>query len=346
MRNKRIDRNKNKRKRRKQKIYIHLSLFIFTNIIVAICFSVPMIYYGPMVNIRETIVTSAMTTLSHQYLATAFLSKNEIQRILDKNKIDDNRNSNVDQIDIPTFSQVPQQPVDLDKPRDPYDGIKLIDISNDKYKGHILIIADPKRISVGISPNLGKTGSKLDEIIKAEGAIAGINAGGFEDEGGHGNGGQPLGLVVRNGEILHGKEKVEYSVVGFNSEGVLVLGKYDINSIKRLNIKEAVTFYPFLIVNGEGIIKEGNGGWGIAPRTAIGQRRDGAVVMLVIDGRQVSSIGATLRDVQDLLLKYDVYNAANLDGGSSTTMYYKNKIINSPSSIYGPRYLPTAFVIK
>ena len=88
-----------------------------------------------------------------------------------------------------------------------------------------------------------------------------------------------------------------------------------------------------------------NGGWGLAPRTAIGQRRDGTVIMLVIDGRQLSSIGATLRDVQDIMLEYGAYNAANLDGGSSSTMVYENRIVNIPSSKYGPRDLPSAFII-
>lgn len=105
-------------------------------------------------------------------------------------------------------------------------------------------------------------------------------------------------------------------------------------------------FWTSLIINGKPTIKKGDGGWGIAPRTAIAQRKDGTVLLLVIDGRQKDSIGATLKEVQDILLKYDAYNASNLDGGSSTTMYYQDRVVNKPSDILGERAIPTAFIVK
>jgi exopolysaccharide biosynthesis protein len=113
-----------------------------------------------------------------------------------------------------------------------------------------------------------------------------------------------------------------------------------------MKIRDAISFGPALIINGKPLIKKGDGGWGIAPRTAIGQRKDGTILLLVIDGRQKSSIGATLKDVQNVLLEYGAYNAANLDGGSSTTMYYNGNLINSPSDILGERAIPSAFIIK
>ena len=67
-------------------------------------------------------------------------------------------------------------------------------------------------------------------------------------------------------------------------------------------------------------------------------------MFLVIDGRQIHSLGATLRDVQDVLLKYGAYTAANLDGGSSTTMYYNGKVINRPSDALGERAVPSVFM--
>ena len=115
--------------------------------------------------------------------------------------------------------------------------------------------------------------------------------------------------------------------------------------LKKLGIKEGVSFGPPLIVNGKPTIKKGDGGWGIAPRTAIGQKETGEVLLLVIDGRSLESLGATLRDVQDILLEYGAVNAANLDGGSSATMYFNGKVINKPSDKLGERTVPTAFIV-
>jgi exopolysaccharide biosynthesis protein len=107
-----------------------------------------------------------------------------------------------------------------------------------------------------------------------------------------------------------------------------------------------VAFHPFLIVNGVPTKIYGNGGWGSGPRTAIGQKADGTVLMVVVDGRQISSAGASMKQMQEIMIKYGAINAANLDGGSSTVMYFKDKIVNSPCAPAGDRFLPSAFLIK
>lgn len=110
---------------------------------------------------------------------------------------------------------------------------------------------------------------------------------------------------------------------------------------------EGITFGPPLIVDGKKMITEGDGGWGVGPRTAIGQKKDGTVLFLVIDGRQPGySIGATLRDVQDILFEKGCYIAANLDGGSSSTLYLNGKVVNKPADLLGERMIPTAFIVK
>lgn len=334
---KRIRRADRYRKKAKvRRVFRHISAVMMANIIVAAVVSIPMIVYGPLENLKEYYITTAMTTMNHKYLATMLFSQEEIEEVLGKNKIEDYKNSSLESIQVSSSKDKGES----------YDGIELTDISNDKYKGYILTIKDPKRITLGVPDTLGKTGKKLEDIIKQEGAVAGINAGGFQDDNGHGNGGKPLGVIIHNGKVLYGNENEKYELVGFNEEGVLILGEYTLEEMRGLGIKEAITFFPFLIVNGQPTIKTGNGGWGIAPRTAIGQKRDGTVVMLVIDGRQITSIGATLKEVQDIMLKYDVYNAVNLDGGASTIMYFRDKIINSPSSLSSGRELPSAFIIK
>jgi exopolysaccharide biosynthesis protein len=110
-------------------------------------------------------------------------------------------------------------------------------------------------------------------------------------------------------------------------------------------VVDAISFGPALIINGESVPILGSGG-GLNPRTAIGQRADGAILLLVIDGRQPHSIGATLRDVADVMADFGAVNAANLDGGSSTLMVYNGEILNSTSLLTGPRRIPTAIVVS
>ena len=80
-------------------------------------------------------------------------------------------------------------------------------------------------------------------------------------------------------------------------------------------VRDAVSFGPVLVVNGEAVEVNGSGS-GLNPRTAIGQREDGSILLVVIDGRQVNSLGASYSDVIELMLEYGAVNAANLDGGS------------------------------
>ena len=135
------------------------------------------------------------------------------------------------------------------------------------------------------------------------------------------------GKVIFN-DLKENTRKSE--IVAFTDGGKLLVGSYSLNELNKLNVSEAVSFGPALIVNGKPTIKEGDGGLGIAPRTAIGQKKDGTILMLTIDGRSIKSSGATLLDVQNILLEHGAYNASNLDGGSSSSMYYNGKLINNP----------------
>jgi exopolysaccharide biosynthesis protein len=136
-------------------------------------------------------------------------------------------------------------------------------------------------------------------------------------------------------------------LVGLDANGVLVTGSYTIPEMEAMNIREGVSFGPTLIKNGVKQITSGDGGWGIGPRIAIGQKRDGTILLLAIDGRQPGySLGATMLDVQNILYDAGAWTAANLDGGASTTMYYDGKVINRPSLLLGERMVPTAFIVK
>ena len=304
--------------------------FIIFEIVFCSLFGIYLVFYGPFARIKETIVTSAMTTLNHKYLATLFLSNAEIKKIMNDNSISTG-NSSVNQnlINI-NYSD---------------EDCEVINISTNKFKGYLLIVDNPARVKVGTADNLGKSGKTLSTIVKKYNAAGGINAGGFSNAM-TGTGGIPSGIIIENYKIMYSDNQTKYNIVGFNDKNILIVGEYTIDEIKDLKIRDAISFWPPLIMNGETLIKKGNGGWGIAPRTAIGQTQDGKVLLLTIDGRQKDSLGATLKDVQNIMYEYGAYNASTLDGGSSATMYYNSKVINNPSDILGERAIPSAFIIK
>ena len=166
------------------------------------------------------------------------------------------------------------------------------------------------------------------------------------DPNGKGNGAFPDGLTMHDGKLVHnnvGDKAV--NIAGFNDKGKFILGNMTADELVQKNMREVVTFEPNLIVDGKSVIK-GDGGWGIAPRTGIGQMADGTVIFVVIDGRQPTwSIGATLRDLMHVFEDYHAVNAVNLDGGSSSELVYNGKIMNKLWNIFGERYIPTAFVV-
>ena len=178
-----------------------------------------------------------------------------------------------------------------------------------------------------------------------------MNAGGFYDPDWNSNGALPHGAVIKDGKVVSDYEDANMGggFIGFTNDNKFVLSK-NLTAKQALEkgYRDAVEFGPFLIVNGKSSFVKGNGGWGIAPRTAIGQRKDGIVLMLVINGRIPSSIGADMSDLCEIMQNYGAYNAANLDGGSSTELVIENKIINKPvaGGTNGLRDMPTFWIVR
>ncbi len=225
--------------------------------------------------------------------------------------------------------------------------IKVEDISAPLWKGKKMYVYDPRAIRV-VVPSKSGEGERISSMVERTGAYAGINGGGFVDPDGLGNGFAPIGFIISGGEILYTDQdgSIAQHVVGFTKEGVLVVGKYTIDQLLEMGISEAVMFYPRVIANGKGLITSGDGGWGRGPRTAIGQKEDGTVVIMVIDGRQTHSVGATLKEIQDLMLEEGVVNAGFLDGGASSELVtHTDGLITKPSSRYGERRLPSALLV-
>ncbi|WP_420838696.1 M56 family metallopeptidase [Acididesulfobacillus acetoxydans] len=233
-------------------------------------------------------------------------------------------------------------------PAAPNNGIRIQSIQGQTFKGEVMLIKDPKRVKAVMTNQPGVAGERITSFVKQTGALAGINAGGFNDPNGKGNGSFPEGLTVHDGKLVYNSagKAVVHQVIGIDSQGKLIIAPMSADELVAKHIQEAVTFYgPTLIKNGTPVI-EGDGGIGIAPRTGIGQTADGTIIFVVIDGRQPTwSWGATGRDLMNVFLEYHAINAVNLDGGSSTEMVYQGKVINHLWDIFGERRVPTAFVV-
>lgn len=309
----------------------YIILFILFQVIFVPVLVMSLIYYGPFKAVREMLVTTAMNTMTHQYFATMFLDQEEIDEIIARNRPSEEI-GNQDLNDIKISDAVDN-------------GIELIDVSSSSFKGYLLIVNDPSRVKLATAPRLGTVGATTSQIVEANDAIGGINGGGFKDDA-LGTGGKPDGLLMQDGKLINGYEYSSYKVVGLDYDNKLIVSNStSYTALKKLNVRDAVSFGPVIVINGQPTIYSGTGGYGIHPRSAIGQRKDGAILMLVIDGRQVDSLGATLKNVQDIMLQYGAYNAFNLDGGASSTLVYNNKVVNHPSDIMGERYVPCAFII-
>ncbi|MBR3532405.1 MAG: phosphodiester glycosidase family protein [Clostridiales bacterium] len=244
------------------------------------------------------------------------------------------------------------------------DGIEIHEISGPMYHGVMMIVYDPSRVIVGTIDNYthSAAGMRLEQIINKYDAVAGINGGQYEDENGTGIGGWPVGVVISQG-VLRADNADEYyeagydengdpiyttatslPTVGFNQDDILVVGTMSGSYAQSIGLRDAVSFGPSLIVNGVAANYSGVGG-GLNPRTAIGQRADGAVLMLVIEGRRSTSMGATMADLIDIMVEYGAVNAFNLDGGMSSSMWYNGEEIVDNAQIRGNRAIPTAFVV-
>ncbi len=304
--------------------------FVIVFVLFAVVTSPFVVLFGPFPNFKRAVVGAILRSRHPQYI-TWLYTDDEIQAILGT---------------IGTAK--PQELFTFNAREDKT--LKLEKIESNRFVGYILEIPDPRRIEVATAPNIEEKGETTSNIAKAYNAVAAINAGGFYDPNGTGTGRLPYGFILQNGKYIIGDKvdnEEEVDFVGFTKSGNLIAGKYNKAQLAKLGATQGITFGPPLIVNGEKMIATGDGGWGVGPRTAIGQRKDGTVLFLVIDGRQPGySVGATLKDLQNVLYEKGAVNAANLDGGSSTTLFLNGKVVNKPADLLGERMIPTAFIVK
>lgn len=352
--NNEIEETKKAKKKMKKRTKI---IIIITSILVILIGSFAFLLYGPWKNFREWLITTAMTTMSHQYLATMFYDDKTIDEVLKKNYVKESgEDTDSTQIIFNSYkstsmflNKYEKEILTKDKGNDLY---KKIDITGDGLRGYLVAIYDPSKVKIATSAYMGTKGQMLTTMAKNSNAAVAMNASGFIDPNYNSNGGIPHGIVIKDGKLISNqiRANVGGGIIGFNKENKLILSRMTADEAIKNGIRDAVDFGPFLIVNGKPSFVKGNGGWGTAPRSAIGQRQDGIVLFLVMDGRDYAHgiSGADMVDLTEILLNYGAYNAANLDGGTSSGLVINNELINKPVNGSGQnstRAIPNAWIV-
>ncbi len=321
-------------------------------IFIALVLTITLICHGPSESAKELFATTILETGQLKFLANVFLSKDELQEIVDKNSLQD--------MDVEVDENLINTEGNKEK-----ELIEIHNVSGDGFEGTMMVVNDPSKISLATTYPWGEYGKELGVIVDEAGAIAGVNGGIYYSSGN--KGGRPYGVTVSNGEIQD--ITLGWSglyLIGFDENNLLrIISLEGMNKsavekmVKEEKIRDAISFqeessdannhFVKLIINGEKRELSGKGS-GQNPRTAIGQRKDGSVLILVTDGRGKNGhLGATASDLIDIMAEYGAVNAANIDGGSSSSLYYNKKYLRTSVTFYYTNSswrLPTAFVVK
>lgn len=301
---------------------------------------------------RNIWIETAMTTDQHKWLATWFFPDSLIDEVM-SGQVDIKDISVTDiygNLSLDVLGQENLVVGEKDKfgntvfANDLEENIVILEINKSNFKGKLVLVDDPSRVFLGVTDYKGARGEFICDYLEKENAVVGVNASGFNDIGGVSLGGEVTGQCVSDGEYW-GTYSSQYTLVGFDKNNRLVVGGID--NWKEYNIRDGFQYKPTLILDGKKVVED-SAGWGLQPRTVIGQCKNGVVLMLVVDGRQVGySIGATMEDCADILLQYGAVTAGACDGGSSSVIGYNGEVINKPCARDMPtgRYLPNAWLV-
>ena len=308
---------------------------IIGNIILTIyilgCFGFTFLLYGPYDNFRTWLISTAMSTMNHQYLCKWFYNDDEILKVIKGNYIVEvNEETNTDLIDMKeeiTYDNEYEEQILKHNKDEKY---KIIELEVNGQKGYLAAIYDPSMVKVSVTKSLGVKGQLVTKMAEDNKAMLAVNGGGFYDPGNNSTGGMPTGVTISNGKVITDNNYSSYTqaggIIGITNDNKLVLIKgATAQKALNMNVRDGVSWGPFLIVNGKKSFIKGNGGWGYAARTAIGQRSDGIILLLVINSNSSRTKGADMVDLTDIMDKYGAINAANLDGGTSTVMVLPQK---------------------
>lgn len=305
---------------------------------IAICF---FIFYGPFTYVKNLVISTAMVTKSHQYIAYTFYSENTVNKVLSQNAyipITDTVDLNDIVIDTSvktTFKDEYEEAILKRENKD--DDYKYVPIKVGKYDAHLVAIYNPKHVKLITSPkfNSGSGAEKVTKMCTRSGGKVCINGGMFSDPDGWGSD-IPQGYLIKDGKVVWSDRSTAEDLIGFTKDNKMLLIHATAEEAIQKGMRDALQFGPFLIVNGQKMqYASKTGGYDRAARVAIAQRKDGVVLFLVTEG--VHTNGPNLKEVTDTLELYGAYNAANLDGGTSAQLVIDGKLINTPMNVFGKK---------
>ena len=220
--------------------------------------------------------------------------------------------------------------------------ILLLRVSGSGYRGVLAVAKDPGRLSVENSAYLGERGQTAGEIARAHNGVLAMTASAFIDEGGVGNGGALNGYAMSNGAGQGDHLGWSYKRMELREDNCFYI--VDASAPVDPAATDAVEFTPALIVDGERL---NTWGWdSLNPRAVMGQSDRGEILMLVIEGRLIDSLGVSVEECSTILERHGCMQAMNLDGGTSAILWYDGEPVTRCSNQALPegRNLPNAFV--
>lgn len=296
--------------------------------------------YGPIPKFREWLITTAMETMNHQYLCKIFYSDAYINNLLSSNYlVEPDQEMDTDLVETiddkkKTFEydENNEYEVKIFKNHDEDEIYRLIRFKVNGQNAYLAVVYDPAYCEFLASKNVHVSGEYIVDMAKRTGALIAVNGGRFIDPTNTSNGNNPAGVTIQKRKIITDHPYSDsWGVIGFNRDNILVLYKNkNAQQLLDAGVRDAVTSVPFLIVNGVASFTKGNGGYGYAARTAVGQRKDGVTLILVVDSNETRTNGASMKDLTDIMLNYGAINAAALDGGTSTVMVENGVTISRP----------------
>lgn len=343
---------------RKRWIYILYSAFM--SIYILGCIVLISLLYGPYNNFKDWLVTTAMATMNHQHYCKWFYNDEEISEVFDRNYIKETGDStDLDLIKVNGNTLKPNTYANKYEKevleREDGDIYKIIEFEINGCKAYLAVIYDPSKVGVTTTKYIGKNGhgQYVTTMAKRENALVAINGAGFKDPGHSSTGSLPRGITIVNKKIVTNNEYGAVTtggLIGFTEDNKLVLlKKTSAKEALAMGVRDAVSWGPFLIVNGKSAYTSGNGGWGYAARSAIGQRADGIVLLLVVDSNYNRTKGASMVDLTKTMENYGAINAANLDGGTSSVMVVNGEMINDPidsTLAHQTRPIATSIIVR
>lgn len=320
---------------------------------------------GPSPTMRDQLVLMAMQASATKWVPGLFLDDETVQAIVDASHV-----VRTDVTPIDSFTETNKGNIGgkTEEEIEWVDGIYYTTVSGPTYRAYVMLIKDPSRVYVGTTDFSTGAGIRIYEIADRENAVAAINAGEYHDNGGQGIGDLPIGLTYSKGVEVHSDWYWDRTFIGINKDNKLVVKEGITPQEGRdLAIRDGVCFqWGNVLITNDGTnvtTHYADSNTGTAQRTAIGQRQDGTIIMVVTDGRSASSLGATHNDIIDVMREFGAVTAGMLDGGSSSMMYYRKYweilgidlnsldeyqrlgIVNKYKAFTNPRKMPTYFIV-